>query len=190
MEKKFSDNLKNTEEHNLVYSEIQPDVYGKYLPEIISRRGEYTVWILLLAVLGGWIILIISGKPVPFAVYMLGGFFLLAGLSISLGNWMDRRTFIEIKPERIIFENGLRSCDIIWSDIVAVEVHSSRWGEKVHVRARSSHFAFRKLGEVKISGEIKGRMGFKDGDKILDAIIEHSRLKLDKTTEIGDYYKV
>lgn len=190
MQKKLPDNLKINEEHNPAYSEIQTEVYGKYLPEIISRRGEYTVWLLLLAVLGGWLILIISGEAVPFAVYMLGGFFLLAGLSISLGNRMDRRSFIEIKPDRIIFENGLRSCDIIWSDIVAAEVHPSRWGEKVHVRARSSHFAFRKLGEVKIGGEIKGRMGFKDGDKILDAIIEHSRLKLEKTTEMGDYYKV
>jgi hypothetical protein len=170
-------------------SEKMSGVEGKYYPEIISRRGEYTVWILLLVVIAGWIILMISGRAVPTAVYMLGGFFLLAGLSISLGNWMDRRTLLEIKPGGIVFTNGLRYCDIIWDNIVAVEVHPSRWGKKIHVRARDSHFFFRMQGEVKIGGEIKGRMGFEDGDKILDAIIERSDLKLEKTTEMGEYYK-
>jgi hypothetical protein len=171
-------------------SEMRSALEGKYLPEILSRRGEFTAWVLLLVVLVGWIILIVSGRSVPFAVYILAGFFLLAGLSISLGNWMDRRTFIEIKPEEIVFTNGLRFCQINWNDILSVEIHPSQWGKKVHVRARNSHFAFRMLGEVKVGGEIKGRMGFVGGDKILGAIIERSKIRLEKTTEMGDYYKV
>ena len=54
-------------------SEMRSYLEGKYLPEILSRRGEFTAWVLLLVVLVGWIILIVSGRSVPFAVYILAG---------------------------------------------------------------------------------------------------------------------
>ena len=161
---------------------------GIYYPEMLSRRGEITVWVLFVVIFSGWVILSLSGRPLPIAVILLGLFTLMAGMAISLGNWMDRRTFIRVTQEGVQFENGLRKSDLRWEEITHLEVYPSKWGSKVHVRGHNSHFSYRTLGEVKLNQEIKGRMGFNDGDKILQVILERSHLKKVERSDAGDYY--
>lgn len=160
-----------------------------YFPEVLSRRGEFTAWILFCLVLVGGLVLRLRTGSISYAVIFLGVFLLLSGFSISLGNWMDRHTYIEIKPGGIEFANGLRFSDLEWLEIFHVEIHPSSWGDKVHVRGVKSHFAFRTLGEVRVNQEIKGRMGFKDGDKILEVIIERSNLTEVEHSKPGKYYE-
>lgn len=169
-------------------SPISTSYEGIYYPELLSQRGEITVWILLVLILLSGLILNLSGRIVPYSVLFLGIFFLLAGLAISLGNWMDRRTFIKVRPKGIEFANGLRHVNLLWQEINRIEIYPSNWGNKVHVRSADLHFAFRTMGEVKVNQEVKGRMGFKEGDKILEVLLERSKLRKVERPDPGEYY--
>ncbi len=155
-------------------------------PELTSRRGELIAWGVTLLVGAAWILLLSTGREVHFAVPFLAVVLLLAALSISLGNWMDRRTLLRIDDGGIAFRNGLRDVRLAWERIKQVQVLPARWGKKVQVvgeeaNGQSAHFDFLTLGEVKVLGEVKGRIGFREGDRILEQILERSGLhRVDK----------
>ena len=149
----------------------------EFRPEMMSRRGELLAWLLALVVAAGWFTLVRSGQRIPGAVGFLEVFLLFSAASISLGNWIDRRTILRLEPGGIQFTNGLRNVRLAWGQIRKVHVFPSGWGKKVRVIGRESHFEFRTLGEVKAGGEVKGRLGFAEGDRILQQILKASGLK-------------
>lgn len=144
---------------------------------MISRRGELIAWASALMVLAGWFILRQSGQGVLPVVPILGILLLLAALSISLGNWMDRHTYIRLENGGITFHNGLRHVHFSWDQIKQVEVTPSKWGKKVQVLGNQAHFGFRTLGEVEAYGKSIGNVGFENGEWILEHILERSGLQ-------------
>ena len=165
----------------------------EYRPTLMSRRGELFAWISFLLVGITWVILIISAQSYCIAVPVLAIILLMASLSISLGNWMDRHTVLCINKESVSYRNGIRNVEFRWENIQEVRVLSAQWGKKVHVLADQAHFHFQMLGEVKVHGEVKGQVGFAEGDLILDEIIEQSKLHEiqqpeQDQTETGVYY--
>jgi hypothetical protein len=157
---------------------------GEYRPTLISRRGELIAWISFVLVGVTWIILIFSGQRYCLAVPVLTIILFLASLSISLGNWMDRQTVLKISKEYVSFRNGIRNVEIRWENIQEVQVLPAQWGKKVHVLSDQAHFHFQMLGEVKMHGEVKGRVGFVEGDLILNEIIERSNLHEIQSSEL------
>lgn len=160
----------------------------EFKPEQDSRRGEMIAWgcAVLVGVL--WMVLVFTGQSVNWAILLLEVFLIFAGTSISLSNWMDRRSLIRLSQDEVFFKNGLRNVDMKYQDINEVRVLPTRWGSKVRVIGNDAYFEFRTLGEVKIGGELKGRMGFEEGDDILNTIVESSGLeRIDKPGE-GYYY--
>jgi hypothetical protein len=149
----------------------------EYRPELLSRRGEFVAWSLAVIVNSTWLVLILADRDFPGAVSFFAVFLLAVALSISLGNWMDRRTVLRLNQEEIIFDNGLRHARLRYEDIRQVQVFPSAWGNKVRVIGTQAHFDFRTLGEVKVQGEVKGRMGFPEGEQILKRILEMAQLK-------------
>ena len=106
---------------------------------------------------------------------------------------MDRNTVLCIKKDRISYKNGLRNVEIRWENIQQVQVLPAQWGKKAHVIADQAHFQFQMLGEVKVLGEVKGRVGFPEGDLILEEIILHGKLHEihppeQDQSDIGVYY--
>ncbi len=69
-----------------------------------------------------------------------------------------------------------------------MQVIPSAWGKKVRVIGKNGHFDFRTLGEVRLQGEVKGRLGFEKGEEILSQILAKANLKLAKDAENGEYY--
>jgi hypothetical protein len=165
----------------------------EYRPELISRRGELIAWVSFLLVGITWIILIFNRQQYCLAVPILAIILLLAALSISLGNWMDRNTVLCLSNHGVTFKNGLRNVNIPWHNIQEVQVLPAQWGKKVHVIADQAHFHFHLLGEVKVRGEVKGQVGFVEGESILQQIIDNSnlhetnRIKTEQTKS-GIYY--
>ena len=166
-------------------------VIQKFRPELLSRRGEATAWVLTLVLLGG-LFLVRSRLPgLSFAAYLFLGFFVFASLSISLGNWMDRQTEIKLDARGVAYKNGLRSSHLDWGEIERVSVSSSRLGDKVHVIGQEAHFHFRLLGEINYQGQTRGRVGFQEGDLIVETILEKSGLQLVETeASTRDYLRV
>jgi hypothetical protein len=157
-------------------------------PELLSRRGELLAWFSALLVISAWIILDVDRQPVMRLVPWMAVLLVLVASGISLSNWMDRRTYIEIQPDAIKFTNGLRRVRIAWADIRQVQVFPSAWGKKVRVIATQAYFDFRTLGEIKVQGEVKGRTGFTDGESILQKILESAHLQVTERTAAGYYY--
>ena len=160
----------------------------EYRPELLPRRGEMIAWGAALLALVAWALLLVLEIPVNFVFKLLAVFLLLSALAISLGNWTDRRTFIRLSADGVHFENGLRRAHLRWDEIRRVQVFPSAWGKKVHVLGEPAHFDFRTLGEVSLDGEIKGRMGFTDGELILQTILKKAALREIEQPGKGSYY--
>ncbi len=149
-------------------------ILQEFRPETLSRRGEIIAWSSGLLVCAAWLFLRSTGNPVNRAVPFLAAFLVISALMISLGNWMDRNSLIQMSADSIHFQNGLRNVSLKWLEIQKVEIFPSNWGKKVRILGERSHFDFRTLAEVKVSGETKGSMGFADGERILKVILEKS----------------
>lgn len=145
-------------------------------------------WGLTLVVGSAWVIMGLLGQTLPTAVPVLAVFLLGAALSMSLGNWMDRQTILRLEEEGVFFVNGLRRVQLQWDQIRQVQVFPSTWGKNVRVIGPGTQFTFRTLGEVKVQDEVKGRMGFADGERILRRILEKAKLKKVDQNGSGYYY--
>ena len=148
----------------------------EFRPELISRRGELIAWGSALLVGGAWFVLRHStgfaSRLVPFLAVPL----LIAALSISLGNWIDRHTVLRLDLERVRFSNGLRHVQLNWDQIQQVRVLPAAWGKKVQVFGEQAYFGFFTLGEVKAQGRVLGRTGIAAGESALQCILESAHL--------------
>jgi hypothetical protein len=149
----------------------------EFRPEPIPRRGELVAWACTLLVSGAWYWMARNGQGVHPAIPLLAIPLLLAALSISLGNWMDRVTRLRMSREGIAFQNGLRNVQLGWDEIRQVQVMPANWGKRVEVLGEKAHFRFYTLGEVKMAGQVKGRTGFSAGEQILMRILERGNLR-------------
>jgi hypothetical protein len=149
----------------------------EFRPELISRRGELVGWATASLTIIAWLVLHFTGNPVSILLKVMTVLLLFSALAISLGNWMDRRTLLRLEPDGVSFKNGLRNVHLRWDEIHRVEVIPSSWGNKVRVLGSQAHFDFRTLGVVKMKGEVKGQLGFHEGEQILHSILEQARLK-------------
>ncbi|MEI6290076.1 MAG: hypothetical protein WCP19_06555 [Chloroflexota bacterium] len=146
-----------------------------YKPEILSRQSELNAWLLtLIACLG--LFFLSRQSVIPYWAWFLSGLLAFSALSMSLGSWMDRKSFIQINGDSIRFENGLRKVEFAWDDILEVRTAVIRWGTSVQVFSRGSHFSFSTLGEMKFQGEVRGKTGYSRGVEIMDTILQNSRL--------------
>ena len=159
----------------------------EFRPELLSRRGEWTAWALMLAASVGMWFLNRSGY-IPTWAWIFWFFLLFSGVSISLGNWLDRSTVIWLEADGIRFKNGLRRVRLRWPEIQKVAVLPSRWGKSVQVIGEKSHFGFKTLGEVQFQGEVRGRTGFIEGQKILDVVLRETGLVLVEESNNAYYY--
>jgi hypothetical protein len=159
----------------------------EYRPELLSHRGEWTAWVLaLVASLGMWFLK--RDGYIPVWAWIFWAFLLFSGISISLGNWLDRTTAIWLEADGIRFENGLRRVQLRWPEVQKVAVLPARWGKSVQVLGEKSHFGFKTLGEVKFQGEVRGRTGFPEGQAILDVILKKTGLVLVEESHNAYYY--
>jgi hypothetical protein len=147
----------------------------KFFPELLPRRGEWNAWVFALSASVGLVVLSFWAI-VPSWVWLFIAFLYFSALSISFGNWMDRRTRLQLFPDGVAYENGLRRARLAWDEIQNVRVSPARWGRTVQVIGKTSHFAFNTLGEVRFRGELRGRTGFAQGEAILDTIIRSAGL--------------
>lgn len=156
----------------------------EYRPILLPRRGELIVWLCASMSAAAWLILQLAKAPIFIGLKILAALLILIAIATSLGNWIDRQTVLKIDSQGIRFENGLRHARLGWQSIRRVEVIPSSLGSRVRVLGEAAHFDFRTLAEVRLDGELKGQMGFQEGEKILKEIIRCASLK--ETSEAPD----
>jgi hypothetical protein len=158
-----------------------------YRPELLPRQGEINAWLFaLLASLALGLLHLQGVVPVFSWIFVI--FLLISALSISLGNWMDRRTVLRLDPDGVAFENGLRHVRLTWSQISEVRIRPTRWGEQIQIIGEQSHFSFNTLGELQFKGENRTKVGFAQGQEILKEILRASGLTKKQQSEQYAYY--
>ena len=162
-----------------------PDVQ-EFRPELLSRREEFTAWILSLGLAAALFVANSTWLNMPSVVWAFETVLLFSAASISLGNWVDRHTVIRVDAQGIHFANGLRSVRLSWPEVMNVAVTQGRAGSRVQVLGDKSHFSFKMMGNVSVFGQTL-RSGFVDGQMILDTILKASHLKLTEESQ-GVYY--
>jgi hypothetical protein len=165
----------------------------EYRPTRLSRRSELIAWGLVLVVGAAWLVLASQNQPAGALLPLLEAFLLFTAASISLGNWMDRRTVLRIDDTGVSYTNGLRRVKFAWPDINQVRVLPGGWGKRVQVLGESgpgnpAYFGFRTSGVVQVQGVEKGRMGFEAGEDIVREIIRRSGLQAVKSSQNGERY--
>ena len=157
----------------------------EFRPKLIPRRGELIAWLGSLIVGVGWVILAVFGQRVNLLIPIIFILLSLIAASISLGNWMDRKTCLSLEPTRVVYHNGLRSVRLDWAEIQEVHVFPAQWGRKVQVIGEKAYFGFSTLGEVKINDRLIWQTGFADGEMILQRIIENAHLTQIQPSQAG-----
>jgi hypothetical protein len=158
-----------------------------YRPELLPRQGERNAW--LFAVVASLALGLLHFQGVvPFFSWIFVIFLLFSALSISLGNWMDRRTVLRLASGGVSFENGLRRVELGWAEIKEVRVLPARWGEQIQVIGEQAHFSFNTLGELQFKGENRAKVGFAQGQEILSAILKASGLTKKQKNDQYAYY--
>jgi len=160
-------------------------VVTEFRPKLIPRRGELIAWLSSLIVGLGWVILAIFGQSVSWLIPIVFILLSLIAASISLGNWVDRKTCLSLEPTGIEYHNGLRSVRLNWTEIKEVRVFPAQWGRKVQVIGEKAYFGFSTLGEVRIDNRLIGQTGFVDGEMILERIIENAHLNQIQPSQAG-----
>lgn len=159
-----------------------------FRPEQMPRKGEVFAWISAGIAVLAWLFFFLSSAQVPAWLPGVAIVLLITAGLIRLTNWMDTKTLIRFVSDGIEYEDGLRRVVLRWENIDRVEIFPSSWGEKIFVVGKQRRFSFRTLGEVKVNGEVKGKIGFKDGEKLLSFIIQKCSLKPSETPRNGGYY--
>jgi hypothetical protein len=158
-----------------------------FRPELLPRQGERNAW--LFALLAGIALAILHLQGVvPVFSWILVIFLFVSALSISLGNWMDRRTILRLSPAQVSFENGLRHVTLTWDKVNEVRIVPARWGEQVQVIGEKAHFSFSTLGELQFQGQNRTKVGFAQGQAILASILKASGLTKKQQNEQYAYY--
>jgi hypothetical protein len=160
-------------------------VVHEFRPKLIPRRGELIAWLGSLIVGVGWVILAVFGQGVTFLIPIVFILLSLVAASISLGNWMDRKTHLSLEPDGVEYHNGLRSVRLDWAEIQEVRVFPAQWGRKVQVIGDRAYFGFSTLGEVKVNDRLLGQTGFPEGEMILQRIIENAHLNQMQPSQAG-----
>ena len=165
----------------------------EFRPELIPRRGEAIAWLGTLIVAVAIAILVVTGNRVSFWLLILGVPLALVSIGISLGNWMDRHTVMQLSEQGVRYRNGLRRVEFGWNEIQELRVLPAQWGKKVQVFGENAYFGFHTIGEVSAHGKTLGRTGFMEGEQILKTLLDKANLKLIQHVEVngtqeGYYY--
>jgi hypothetical protein len=165
------------------------DLENKSLrPALLPRRGEFVAWGSTLLAAAAWIFLRTRGERMHPAFILLAVFLLLSALALSLGNWVDRHSLLRLTAQGIEFENGLRRLSMPWDQVRQVQVFQTHMGKKVRVLGERAQFDFRTLAEIQSMGKVKGRIGFPEGEAILETILVKADLKLVEQSSTAYYY--
>jgi len=153
----------------------QPVADDVFRPASASRQSEALAWaaaisFALLALAG----LLRGTGPVPFSAE-LASFFGVASLWISLGNWIDRRTAIEVSDAGIRYRSPLRNLSLGWADIDGLWAIPSGSSWRIVVRGPGARFGFRTSSELRV-GQGSLQVGYPHGERLGGLICRRASL--------------
>jgi hypothetical protein len=159
----------------------------EFHPELMPRRSEAVAWLAGIGMLIGLFLATSRWGAQSFVFWTFEALLLFSAVSISLGNWMDRRSIIRMGVDGIAFENGVRSVRLSWPEVQNVAVVPTRLGKRVQVQGAQSHFTFKTMSESTLAGQ-QIRTGFADGQEILETVLKECGLQVKAEKDGMTYY--
>jgi hypothetical protein len=159
----------------------------EFYPELMPRRGELMAWLAGIGMLIGLFFATSRWGAQSFVFWTFAALLLFSAVSISLGNWMDRRSVIRLGADGIAFENGVRSVRLTWPEVQNVAVVPTRLGKRVQIQGAQSHFTFKTMSESTLAGQ-QIRTGFADGQEIFDTVLKECGLQVKAEKDGMTYY--
>jgi hypothetical protein len=159
----------------------------EFHPELMPRRSEAVAWLAGIGMLIGLFLATSRWGAQSFVFWTFEALLLFSAVSISLGNWMDRRSIIRMGVDGIAFENGVRSVWLSWPEVQNVAVVPTRLGKRVQVQGAQSHFTFKTMSESTLAGQ-QIRTGFADGQEILETVLKECGLQVKAEKDGMTYY--
>jgi hypothetical protein len=134
-----------------------------------NRRSEALAWVLglgfaVVALVGLW-----RGEGLTRFSAELAAFFGAIGLWISFGNWIDRRTAVEVSGAGIRYRSPLRNIALDWQDVDELWALPSGSSWRIVVRGRDVRFGFRTSSELRV-GKRFVQIGFPEGERLAGLI--------------------
>ena len=160
----------------------------EFRPELISRQGERNAWGLAIVTIVVWLVFRARIPTFGTAILVFAILLTLSAALISLSNWVDRKSTLILNADSVTFRSPLRDVSLSWDQIQKVRVIADRLGERVHVSGTESRFNFRTLSIVEHKGEVRGQMGFTQGEEILNQILKSAGLHEIPENDNGHYY--
>lgn len=142
----------------------------RYVPAPPNRRGEALAWLCALGI--GIAGLVLTGRygAAPCLTWQLLGIFILAGGAISLGNWLDSRTHVELSPQGIAYQSPLRRLNVRWEEVQAISAIPLRRGWRLLVESSGGRFALRTICRLSLGPVESQPIGFPEGERIASLI--------------------
>ena len=142
----------------------------RYRPAPANRRGEAIAWLCALGVGIAGLVLTVRAGTTPCITWQLLAIFVMAGSAISLGNWLDSRTELELSPEGIAYQSPLRRLNARWEDVEALTAIPLRRGWRLQVESSDGRFALRTICRMKLGPVESQPIGFLEGERIASLI--------------------
>ena len=145
-------------------------------PVPVSRRGEGFAWLSAgLAALGSLILTLRGGQLPDVGIGLVIVLVLAAGL-ITLGNWLDRRTRIELLEQRVLYHSPLRQVNLPYADIQRLTASRLRDAWRVGVVGPDRGFTFRTGTTLRFAGMDRLTYGFAGGEGLAAALRQRAEL--------------
>ncbi len=160
-----------------------------FQPLLAPRVNELTFWLVAVVFLLVGFFLRSIEMPGSFFAILLGILALLQAIGLSVSNWMDRKTVLRLRPEGIMYQNGLQHIDLSWEQIQGVEVVRTRWNSRrVFVLGNNRKFHFQTLARLMYNNQKVLKYGFEQGDYILAMILKNCEFEMTTQPNPDSYY--
>lgn len=141
-----------------------------YRPTPSSRQGELIAWLCALGAGAGTFVLRLQTGRAMAVGLGLTAFFLLAGVLISFGQWIDRATSIRLEQDQVVYRSPLRRTRLPWPEIRQLWAAETGGGWRVGVGGQGKGFAFRTPSTLSFASMGSMPVGIAKGEELAAAI--------------------
>jgi hypothetical protein len=145
-------------------------------PEPIPPNGEIIAWILLLIFAGASGLLLKLGRAIPLLLVVSTIGMLLMALAIRFSRWLERHSFIELKPDGIRYSSPIRKTELVWSGINKLVASRAGNGWRIFVFGEMDRFHFQTATSMQGLGGRQAVTGYAEGAEIVAQILRYADL--------------
>ena len=139
---------------------------GRFAPRELDRYGERLAWSLAVALAALAIFLFWRRGVWIGSLIVIFSVCIVAAILISYGNWMERRTEIQLMEQAVVYRNPLRELLVEWASVKAVYIYPRGDGWRVIVEGDRTNFSFQTLTTLNLGWGRQVETGIRDGEQL------------------------